>query len=362
MVLAMSRLIRLPKPGLITRRRLIAGATASAMMPRRARAATPHRYWRVRYPDKGSDLGALFVVIQEVTMATSIGGSTVTTGGTPFASSSYNGFPYPGSGGANGAVNAYDANTGTFYNSTSPVAFDEYIGYDFGAGNEKDIVDVRLAIWPGFGGSIPGWAVVEYSDDNVTYTPYFGIQPFSQPTTSIGSNVIAGFAGGFQYYRLLITGTQGAPAGGQTVIQYIQFNGPVVGDPYGFAFTAREVLGDSQLSATQPPTGVVDNSVIGYVNKRLWSSDTATTDHWISFDFGPGNKPIISQIKMTDSHSAPDINLAPKTFTFQASNDGSTWTNLQSYTADPWTVVNQVQTFTVNPYTSAASPRGRIWD
>lgn len=109
------------------------------------------RYWRIWF---GTVVGV--ARFAEVEMRTTIGGADQCTGGTAIGSS---GTP----------ANAFDDNTGTEWVAT--VDSVSFIGYDFGAGNDKDIVEFVLRT----SGSLPaascGAFTLQSSPDNSVWTP-----------------------------------------------------------------------------------------------------------------------------------------------------------------------------------------------
>lgn len=121
-----------------------------------------HRYWRVRMvPQSGNYAGC-----GELEFRETIGGPDVVGGGTAFASTIYSG--------TYSAARAYDGNVSTYWCSTNS-AQNWFIGYDFGAGNEKDIHEIA---WTGNTYSnaySPKQINVEWSDDNATWTELFNI-------------------------------------------------------------------------------------------------------------------------------------------------------------------------------------------
>lgn len=97
-----------------------------------------HRYWRLYLPTNN---GAAFTTAGEIEMREVVGGATVTTGGTAFASSqsatntdpalAFDGIKAPSPSGP-------DSYWSTAQNNHSP----SFIGYDFGEGNEKSINEI----------------------------------------------------------------------------------------------------------------------------------------------------------------------------------------------------------------------------
>ena len=77
------------------------------------------------------------------------------------------------------------------------------------------------------------------------------------------------------------------------------------------------------------------NGFLAFDNtNNLWFTDDGVTTGWLAYDFGAANKKIITQYKMV----IPNIfQIGPKNWTFEGSNDNSSWTILD-------TRINQIQT------------------
>lgn len=115
-----------------------------------------HRYWRVRIVPRSSSSGC---EVAEIEMRESIGGPNVVSGGTAIAWSSVEGYP---------ASHAFDNDLDTSWRSaTSPIMA---VGYDFGAGNEKDIYELVLKIGATTSVRDPLMLWLEWSDDDITWT------------------------------------------------------------------------------------------------------------------------------------------------------------------------------------------------
>lgn len=115
-----------------------------------------HRYWRIYITANTS--GGPHLDISEIQMRTAIGGADVTGSGTASASSELSPFF---------AANAFDNNTATTW-YTPAVNIPAWVKYDFGAGNDKDIIQVALTCWAA--GEMARDFEVQYSDDNSTWT------------------------------------------------------------------------------------------------------------------------------------------------------------------------------------------------
>lgn len=112
-----------------------------------------HRYWRI----VGTDFPS-YIEVRTAKMYTAYGldAVDVCTGGTAIASSTYGGYP---------PSNAFDTSTGSTW-STSGAGGEQWIGYDFGAGNEKDIVAFALHT----SSYVPTNIYLDYSDDGANWT------------------------------------------------------------------------------------------------------------------------------------------------------------------------------------------------
>jgi len=130
-----------------------------------------HRYWRLFIATTN---GATQVAIGELFLATTPGGASVATGGTPSAS------VVSGANTADKAFNGtqsssdYWQSTGT-YSQLSADGFRqgcEWVQYDLGAGNAKDIAELRI-YFPAAGfvsiSMAPAQFMLMYSDDGKTW-------------------------------------------------------------------------------------------------------------------------------------------------------------------------------------------------
>lgn len=134
-----------------------------------------HRYWRLLIP--AAARSSNYAQISELELRESIGGSSVASGGTASASSTMNA--------TYAASKAFDGSH-TSGNAWSSITYGtDWLKYDFGAGNEKDIVEIKLYTPDSSGGSInpgafPKYAVFQYSDDDVTWVDHLYIGGMEQ--------------------------------------------------------------------------------------------------------------------------------------------------------------------------------------
>lgn len=121
-----------------------------------------HRYWRIF---SRNNHGGSCTTICEVEMKTTPGGASVCTGGTPIRSSFQAGWE---------PTKAFDGiKTGDQGWASANADIDgAWIGYDFGAGNDKEIVEISITSRGTGGASIqqsPRIFWFEFSDDNTTW-------------------------------------------------------------------------------------------------------------------------------------------------------------------------------------------------
>lgn len=125
-----------------------------------------HRYWRV-YIEKvaGNSQAAAY----EIQLRETVGGADVTGSGTASADTVS---------GVAVAAQAFDDNTSTAWVSVAATNVPHWIAYDFGTGNEKEIIEVT---WHSYTSSTrsPLTGRLEYSDDGTTWTTKFGFSGLS---------------------------------------------------------------------------------------------------------------------------------------------------------------------------------------
>jgi hypothetical protein len=121
-----------------------------------------HRYWRVNIltSGNGADTG-----MAECEFRSSAGGADLTgnTGGSVIFSTQLNT-------GSFAAANAFDNNTSTNWCSSGMNAAGEWIGWDFGAGNAYNIIEVAFSCRSDFVSDAPKNFNIEYSDDGSTWS------------------------------------------------------------------------------------------------------------------------------------------------------------------------------------------------
>ncbi|WLJ71049.1 hypothetical protein [Sphingomonas phage Kimi] len=131
-----------------------------------------HRYWRVRFIPISGNQGSC----AELQLRESVGGPNVASGGTPYASTVN---------GALVAANAFDGNNATHWQSTNVAQDPRFIGYDFGAGNEKDIYEIAWTASTLAVAQNPGSLWLEWSDNNADWTEVLSAAGIAAWTTGL---------------------------------------------------------------------------------------------------------------------------------------------------------------------------------
>lgn len=91
------------------------------------------------------------------------------------------------------------------------------------------------------------------------------------------------------------------------------------------------------------------------VDANTWVSTNSGLPQWVQYDFGAGNAKEIKEIAMWPE-STESTTRAPTAFTVKASNDGSAWTTIKSFSSfGSWTYLT-AKTFWLGGFSAVASP------
>lgn len=273
---------------------------------------TAHRYWR--YQVDAVNFGA-YTSCMELQLRTSIGGSSVATGGTASASST--GFGWV-------PANAFDGSTGGNGWHSGNAGFPgttEWLQYDFGAGNDKDIVEFAVFNRPANVGQVPSEFRLQYSDDGVTFTTKFTVKndflwdlvnggyrawsADSRPDDGVNK----------RFWRLRSTAVDGGTCLSLSALSFFD--------------------GSSSLDQATGGLGYSSTCITGEDN-TLWASDSLwegnLTAEWIGYKFASAKNILAIGIKPRSSFETR----APKNFVVEYW-DGSTYQTAFSFTgATSW--------------------------
>lgn len=271
-----------------------------------ASGATPHRYWRL-YITAGS---SNFTSIKELEFA-QLGGADLCAGGAAIKSTEYGGLP---------ASNAFDNDLTTVW-APDGSALPQWIGYDFGAGNAKDIQVVRLLQRDS--GQYPSAFNVQYSDDGSSWTTAWSVsgldyqdalRPFPDPVLSVAGKTLA---------RLRVTAADGHAAFTTGDLNFYESGVDVTGNGKYFSGTAITDLANA------------------------FDADTAT--------FAWGNTTAIMGVEFSSARNITGFSTTCRNLTTQAlrdgvleaSSDGMTWTALKTVTGETAWSLGETRTYTV---------------
>jgi hypothetical protein len=214
-----------------------------------------HRYWRIYITESVS---ASNLDIREVEFRTSISGADVTGSGTASASSEAGGFE---------ASKAFDNSSGTTW-YTSSATRPQWLAYDFGSGNDQDIVEVQITSWSE-AEHIRSWQF-QHSDDGSAWTTLWTIEYDKSLPTNTSRTYSATdtptMNGAYTFWRIRATTVDGGTAFGVMEMEW------------------RDGGGTDQASGGKAFASSNDNSANW---PELAYNDAPTTTPWASFGAPP---------------------------------------------------------------------------
>lgn len=271
-------------------------------------AASAYRYWRVRMWDAMISAGVVFS-IAEMEMATALSGADECSGGTAIS--------YDGT-----SANAFDGSTATFWSSSSDASH-HYLGYNFGAGNEKQIVEIRMLPrqdnswwrqWP-----INCW--VEAGSDGKNFLPIWSTSQTLNP-----------YDGGYYTMRDPAAVTVDSTHRWWGIKTDTTDHGSVVGIR---EIEMRSVAGGADM-CTGGVAGAWDPYDDGTFPREAFDNSTSEygsggLPELNAYDFGAETVPP-AQLAIT-ARASTNNNQAPKDFHLVYSDDGLEWTVYQTFSS-----------------------------
>lgn len=110
--------------------------------------------------------------------------------------------------------------------------------------------------------------------------------------------------------------------------------------PFGVAAAS------SQFDTNNQPFGAFERSTTSTAANTRWLSANLTLTGWLRYDFGAGNSKVINYYSLAAAGAQASLNRAPKTWTFEGSNDAVSWTVIDTKTNQPaWTSVGETRTY-----------------
>lgn len=291
-----------------------------------------HRYWRINVT---GNLSTAHCDIREIELRTSIGGADVTGSGTASASAEASGYE---------ASKAFDDNASTlWYFSKTTYALPQWIKYDFGAGNDKDIVE--FALTAASSSEMVTDFALQYSDDNSAWTTLYEIageyvwgsteqKVYSANNTITSNGERAG-------WRINTSAVNSGPYVGIAEIQMRLTAGGADQCTGGKAF-ASSIADVSHI----PPYAFDDNG------STKWANDGTLPD-WIGYRFAAAKT--IAELAITARNDVFSYQ-APTAFTLEYWN-GSTWLTALTVSGSTGWAAGETRTWTVPPLSSGDRAR-----
>ena len=116
------------------------------------------------------------------------------------------------------------------------------------------------------------------------------------------------------------------------------------------------------MTSATTPSGVVNKSseygageeawrLFDRNSEILWTVSSGASG-WVSYDFGAGNQKVIKMYKLSTASYSTYVTRYPKDWTFQGSNDGSSWTTLDTKATQPAWSINESRTYSISNTTA----------
>jgi hypothetical protein len=290
-----------------------------------------HRYWRVLNRHCGD---ASRILCAEMEMRESSGGADVTSSAFAIASAQ---------GASEQASEAFDNNLSNYWQVSTGSA-GQWLGQDFGAGNEKDIVEITMQALSGFASRMTRQFDVQWSDDSSAWTTAWSgtftawtnaQQTFTKPAQADS-----------RYWRLRADALQGSSV---LSCAEMEMRATVGGaDQTG----SGSGVGDN----TTGLANAFDNNASTFWNGANWAGvpDCA----WLGYDFGSGVTKDIREISWT-SRNGTTADQNPTAGWVESSSNGIDWLARWTFSGlGTWTL-GSTQVFS-DPALASGSSRRRM--
>lgn len=306
---------------------ILLGIVASSFIEQALPSA---RFWRVFTTDSHSP-SETTVGVTELELRDIIGGPDLTSPGEA-ATRAITNSQYSSNFGAH---NAFDdviaAGSGNIWATANNQHLNAWVGWDFGAGNEKTIVEVVVT---GFNNTLqsPKDIRVDYSHDGVIwYTAWdegamtwtaLESKTFQHPNAPIPE------VSGHRHWRLFFS--RSTINDSYLGVGEVELRG-VAGGP-DLTIAADAGTKASASSYVFPPSNAFNDNEGG----TDWLSAAGQGDEngWLAWDFGVGNEQDINEVTM---HPPSNLQSAPKDVLIQYSDDGGvTWADSWDEGAQTW--------------------------
>ena len=241
-------------------------------------------------------------------MAATIGGANQIGSGTPSASSIASS-TWP-------ASNACDGNINTYWNADSSLP--QWWAYDFGS--PVYVNQVTMYPRPDTPSTSPLLWNLQFSDDNSTWTT---AATFTSGTWVADTAQV--FIVTYRYYRINILTCSAGSYGALSAVQMANSTGGT-----NLCTTAGDCYASSAQSSFPASNAILTDSA-------YWGGAGSLPVYWY-YDFGSGGA-TINEVRMTAGSGLTSY--FPTTWTFDGSNDASTWINIANVTSGTWVAGTQ---------------------
>ena len=242
-----------------------------------------HRYWRIMFTGPGNQAGQIDLgwvkLFETVDIDATVAASPSSVGGTAIDGEHFSGTYLPSR--AFTYTNSETGDNWATLASTATYGTTKWIGYDFGAGNAKDIVAYSISYYSSY---MPWEWVFQYSDDASSWTTVHTVTGFrfEANTTHYFRCPTATLTGaGYRFWRIHGSGSGTVLSIGEIQLRTAVGGSNVLVSPY-HSLRADSFNGDAPTSygtrkALDGTTGFLSNS---------WRSQTDSGAHWWMVDFG----------------------------------------------------------------------------
>lgn len=276
-----------------------------------------HRYWRINIASGvGSSLS-----LGEVEMFDSLFGTDICSGGTASASSEAWGSV---------AANAFDNNIVTWWHANTTT--NEYIQYDLGLGNDKDIIQISIVCRAGIPDQAPETFTIQYSDND---SDWFDSWTETNITTWIDTLPFFFFASTYTgdpiSWRI---NTSAIDGGNEFALAEVEFRATVGGTDLSVGGSGYA----SNSNGTYPPSNAFDKNASTFYTG---GSEPA----WLAYMLS--TPAYIGEVMLQARPSAADQSC--KDFTIEYSVDNINWTVQATVEGETGWTNGEVRTFSLAP-------------
>jgi len=266
------------------------------------------------------------VYLAEMELRATVGGPTITTGGTPSASSSLSGQP---------ASLAFDADAFTNWISNTAQTPSTQQWLQYALPSAAGIAQYALQA-AGITARVPTVFVLQGSNDGITWTPLdareeseWGVREKRAYQPEFDGT------GRYRYWRLRFTANNGDARVGTRQVQLREVVAGAQRAVYGIATASSEFSG----------TYAAGNAFSAGLDGNGWVS-AGGVPQWLQYDFGVYPRKIAQYTVAIAGASSP-ANKAPKAWVLEASDNAVDWTEIDNVTGQTAWGTDEVRTFTV---------------